>query len=271
MSGAGDDTRAVIDAVGARSEAVVDALAALAPANLASPSALPGWTRLTIACHLRYGAVALSRMTQATMDGRVASYYPEGRAKQREATLQPHPGEAPGELIASLADGSRRLVGLWSAMPAGAWALEVREPDDNRDLGPLRLQVLPLLRLTELEVHGDDLAVGLPDWSEVFVRAALPFRLDWLNTRRTNHRAVKNRRQGSWLLVADEGLRWVVALDGGRVVSRPAGDGEAATAGIEGSARDLLALLLGRPTRAPLRHRGDVPFARAFSAAFPGP
>jgi hypothetical protein len=38
-------------------------LAVFEERDILAPSLLPGWTRLAIACHLRYGAEALIRIT----------------------------------------------------------------------------------------------------------------------------------------------------------------------------------------------------------------
>jgi hypothetical protein len=46
---------------------------------------------------------------------------------------------------------------------------------------------------------------------------------------------------------------------------------EPATAVIEASRRDLLALILGRPCVHPPRVSGDAAFAAAFGSAVPGP
>jgi len=54
------------------------------------------------------------------------------------------------------------------------------------------------------------------------------------------------------------------------VAAPPADRGTGARASIEGSSRDLLALLLGRPAPG-LRHGGDVECGHRFAAAFPGP
>jgi hypothetical protein len=54
------------------------------------------------------------------------------------------------------------------------------------------------------------------------------------------------------------------------VRSHSADRAAAANAIIKGSRRDLLALLVGRPTRRPLRYRADETLASAFQAAFPG-
>jgi maleylpyruvate isomerase len=259
----------LVAAVRRRTDEVVAALEALDDGGLRSPSALPGWSRLTIACHLRYGADAFGRMTAAALEGRPAAYYPGGREATRPATLEPSPGEWPADVVASLAEHSEVLDGLWSAVPP--WDNVVREPDDQPDLGPLPLARLPLLRLTEVEVHGSDLDLGLDDWSDVFVEAVLPFRLEWLNRRRTNHREVDDAVTGSWLLTAPKGPTWRVAVEDGTVTSQPAAPDTPADAVVEASARDLLALLLGRPFRRPPRYGGDAELGRAFSRAFPGP
>ena len=264
-------TGELVAAARRRTEALVGALRDLDDEGLRAPSSLPGWSRLTIACHLRYGAEAFARMTAAALEGRPAAYYPGGRESQRPGTLEPDAGERPGEVVTSLAEHSAALDRLWSGMTPGAWDGVVREPEGGRDLGPLPLARLPLLRLTEVEVHGSDLDVGLEDWSDVFVEAALPFRLEWLNTRRTNHRRVDEAVTGSWLLTAPDGPTWRVAVDDGTVTSQPAPPGAPADAVVEATSRDLLALLLGRPLRSSPRYAGDEELGRAFSRAFPGP
>jgi uncharacterized protein (TIGR03083 family) len=262
---------ALVRAVAARSSEVIERLRALTTEALGAPSALPGWSRLTIACHLRYGADAFRRMTEGALAGEAVAYYPEGRERQRPDTLHPAPDESPVQAVESLRVESDRLASLWSGLHDEHWSLVVTEPDDNRDLGPQRLSSLPLLRLTEVEVHGTDLDLGLSPWSDVFVRAALSFRLDWLNRRRTNHRGHDRSVAGSWLLVATDGPTYLVVTDGSLVESRPGSHDDRPTATITGTSRDLLALLLGRRPDQPLRHGGDVRFAERFPRAFPGP
>lgn len=243
---------------------------------LHGPSLLPGWSRLTVVCHLRYGATALLRMSFDALAGREAAYYPSGRARQRPATLVPGRGERPGDVLDDWADAAGRLDRLWAGLSQDAWGVTVREPADNPDLGALPLAGLALARLTEIDVHGVDLDVGFPDWSTTLIDVALPARLARLQVRRSNHRQVDRRVQGTWLLAADD-VRWVITVDGDRVVSRPAaacdgdGDERRARATITGTRRDLLALLLGRPRRQPLRIGGDREFGTAFERAFPGP
>jgi hypothetical protein len=263
--------RRVLGAVVDRNRQIVDALCRQGDDDLRRHSDLPEWSRLTIACHLRYGAEALVRMTRAAVQGLPAAYYPEGRELQRPRTLVPRPGESPHAVVESLGRLGEELHEEWSAVDPTMWDRELIEPPDNRDLGPIPLGRLVLLRLTEVEVHGTDLGLNLPGWSDIFVRTVLPMRLEWLNVRRTNHRASDAGLVGSWLLVATDGPAYLASVNGPEVVSRSADPETRATAIIEASSRDLLALLLGRPFHTPPVITGDVVFGRSFSAAFPGP
>ncbi len=262
---------AVARASAARTTQLLTMLRELDAAAFEGSSHLPGWSRLTIVCHLRYGATALLRMTSDTIAGRETSYYPGGRGTQRPTTLAPAPGERPEDVLDEWDRAATRLDDAWSSLGQDAWAVTISEPTDNRDLGEVPLARLALARLTEVDIHGVDLDIGFPDWSEVLVDVALPTRLAWLATRRTNHREFDRSVEGTWLLVAD-GFRWTVSVVDGRVSSAPAHhvvDPPRAT--ISGSRRDLLALLLGRRRRRPLDIGGDAEFGAAFERAFPGP
>jgi uncharacterized protein (TIGR03083 family) len=262
---------AIVDAIDRRTTDIVDTLRSLDDEALSAPSLLPEWSVLTIACHLRYGADALIRLTDAAPRGAAAAYYPEGRAAQRPGTLVPAPGESAAHVVASLDRAAAGLTARWRELDASAWTLTVDEPPGQADLGDLPLHLLAVLRLTEVEVHGTDLGLGLADWSDLFVRTALPSRLARCNSRRSNHRAFDTTVDGSWLLAPDDAPAYLVAVAGERVAARPAEAGTAARAVIAGSSRDLLALVLGRPPRHELRLSGDVAFARQFSRALPGP
>jgi uncharacterized protein (TIGR03083 family) len=251
---------------------LVDMLQQLDDGALLEPSALPEWSRLTVVCHLRYGATALLRITRDTLAGKPTAYYPGGRATQRPSTLEPAPGEHAPEVVSSLASVAAELDTLWSSLGDDDWRNEVRESPDNPDLGTIPLARLALSRLTEVDVHGTDLAIGFPDWSDVLVEVALPTRLGWLSQRRTNHRRFDRFIQGSWLLSAPDGPAWLVTVDGESVEATATDPATAhASATIEGSRRDLLALLLGRSPSGTLRISGNVDFATSFSEAFPGP
>jgi uncharacterized protein (TIGR03083 family) len=265
------DRARVLEACEARGTEIADALGALDDGSLEAPSELPGWSRLTIACHLRYGAEALSRMTSSALEGAPAAFYPEGRSRQRPRTLEAGAGECPRDVVRSLRQAGDALQRTWRGLSEADWHTVVEEPEDNPDLGTVDLAWLPFLRLTELEVHGSDLRLDVGEWSETFVRLALPTRLAWLNTRRSNHRSFDAHLDGSWLLAATDGPAYRVEVHASSVDSRPVDSTARARATIVGSSRDLLALLLGRPGSEPLRIIGDAAFARRFGDAFPGP
>ena len=252
-----------------RTSEVCGALAALDDEALLAPSSLPGWSRLTIACHLRYGATALLRMTDEALRGEPTAYYPEGRAQQRPGTLESEPAEAPSDVVRSLERAATDLCSRWRRTP-DLWGTPVVEPPDNVDLGPMTLGDLVIAAMTEWEVHGTDLDLGLHDWSPDFVRVVLPRRLERLNTRRTNHRAFDASIERAWLLRASDGPAFLVRVSGERVEARPARETDVADATIDASARDIVALLLGRPFLGQVIASGasDVD---EFQRALPGP
>ena len=116
----------VIDAVMERTRSIVESLSGLDDDELRGPSELPEWSRLTIACHLRFGAGALSRMTRSAVQGLPAAYYPGGREVQRRATLVPLAGESPQDVVDSLARHGEELNELWTALHSDAWARDRR-------------------------------------------------------------------------------------------------------------------------------------------------
>ena len=77
----------------------------------------------------------------------------------------------------------------------------------------------------------------------------LPIRLRRLSVRRTNHRPFDHSLQGTWLLNATDGPTYSVSVSGDVVESRPADPRTPATAIIEATNRDLLALLFGKTFR----------------------
>jgi hypothetical protein len=111
------------------------------------------------------------------------------------------------------------------------WSAPIDEPEGIF----LTLGHLPRFRLTEVEVHGTDLGLGLGPWSDTLVRAALPARLERLARR-------EPEGPGAWSI---RGIRL-------------GDDGEPEV--IDGTDRDLFALTLGRA------HHSD-----AFARADPGP
>lgn len=258
-------------AVSARHRELAGIVADLEADVLCGPSLLPGWDRLAILCHLRYGALASLRLTDAALSGREAAYYPQGRQQQRPARLRPADGESMADVMASLTRHSQRLDEAWASMSDDQWRNTISEPPGNQDLGPVTLGTIALLRLTEVEVHGHDLDLGLSPWSETFVAAALPIRLQWLPTRRSNHHVTDQTIDATWLLATTDGPNFLVRAQGSKVEVSAPENGADADATISGTARQLLAFILGREPLDKLTVGGDVAVAHSFLAAFPAP
>jgi hypothetical protein len=185
-------------------------------------------------------------MTHHALAGLPAVYYPDGRARQRPATLRPRDAESPGDVVASLADESHTLEQAWRAASESKWSTQSSNRPTGRTSGRPRSGLLALLRLTEVEVHGTDRNIGHPNWSDSFVSTALHRRLTWLNTRRANHCAADEPAHGSWPLTASEGPTFLVTTDETGAQTEPVEPNVEADVTIEATSRDLLALLLGR-------------------------
>ena len=136
VSASAGSTREILEAIDQKSREIAGSLRALDDNELHQGSELPEWSRLTIACHLRFGAEALIRLTRSATQGVPAAYYPEGRARQRPRTLVPNLGESPQDVVESLARVGDELIGLWSSLGPTDWDRPVVEPPENPDLGP---------------------------------------------------------------------------------------------------------------------------------------
>ena len=159
---------------GERTQRLIATLRAFDERVLRSPSQLPGWSRLTIICHLRYGSHAFRRMTLDALAGRKTSYYPDGRARQRPLTLLLAPGERPIDVLDDWQWAAAELDSAWSTLDSPQWNTAVVEPADNPDLGTVPLGRFALARLLEVDVHASDLGIDTPDWSSSLVEVSLP-------------------------------------------------------------------------------------------------
>ncbi len=254
-------TSEIIDRVRERSGEICDALDELGE-SVETPSALPGWSRLTVACHLRYGAQATRQMIEATLEGRQSAFYPAGRDEQRESTLRPALGEAPAHVAGSLRDACAELDDVLASVTEAQWNLRV-DLSTEGDLGAIALWDLLTLRLTEVEVHGTDLDLGLDAWSEVFGRVAFEQRLDRARFAATDASALSVE-----IVAPGVGIRVVtIAPDGEASVASPGG----AAATLTATANDHVALLLGRRPATMPDIAGDVEAAAAYLSRIVGP
>ncbi|MCY3631850.1 MAG: maleylpyruvate isomerase N-terminal domain-containing protein [bacterium] len=89
----------IAEAVASRHRELAGVLEAVEPDIVSADSQLPGWSRLNIVCHLRYGAQASHRMTSDALAGQPTAFYPGGVSAQRPSTLHPGPQESPADVV----------------------------------------------------------------------------------------------------------------------------------------------------------------------------
>jgi maleylpyruvate isomerase len=119
------------------------------------PSALPGWSRAHVVAHLARNADALVNLLTWARTGVETPMYPSRAA--RDAGIETGVAQPPAQLRQDYVAASDRLAKAIEAMPAGAWAAEVR----NFQGVAMPATVVPWLRAKELWVHGTDLDAGL--------------------------------------------------------------------------------------------------------------
>jgi uncharacterized protein (TIGR03083 family) len=262
----------IIEAARRRTDALTSAMRPLTHDEWLLPSTLPGWSRLTLLCHLRYGAAMTRRMTIDTTEGRPTAFYPDGRDTQRPRTLRPEFGESPRDVVESFVEQSVALADVWAALHSDDWTRTVIEASGRAESGRVALTIadLALLRLTEVEVHGTDIDLGLDGWSAVFVDLALPRRMAWLGRRSPPRVDESTPLPLTWVLAATDGLSYSVHIDRNqRVTTEVVPFDAAAQHRVQGERRHLLALLLGRMVAAELS--ADESAISSFRQTFPGP
>jgi hypothetical protein len=173
--------------------------------------------------------------------------------------------------VESLAEQSAELADVWATISPDEWG---RLVVDSHDVGefkrmPLTIGDLALLRLTEVEVHGTDLDIGLRGWSNEFVEVALPRRISWLGRRTPPTLPESAEFPMTWLLAATDGPSYLVRIDEARQTTAEVAPFDAtARHRIEGPSVDLLATILGRAFRQTFtrRHPRSNPSDRPFPA-----
>jgi maleylpyruvate isomerase len=252
-----------------------DLSASLARASafeLGEPSLLEGWSRAHVVAHLANVAAALVRMTHDALADRSTSMYPDGRAL-RDAEIESVAAQPWEDLHAWFVQSTGALTNTWHSVPWERWG----QPFTESELGSMQFGRLVGLRLTEVEVHHADLAVGFGprEWSPALTRTCLPLRVASLGRLRRRPDA-DHTINGSWVLECDElDQRWSVHANHGEVrideIEQSDHDRPTADVVLRGSALDLTAVLLGRQDPAMLAVSGDTARAGAFKRAFPGP
>lgn len=146
---------AVLGWVAQGRQRVDDAVAALAPADVGAPSALPGWTRGHVITHLARNADALVNLLDWARTGVETPMY--SSASQRDSDIEAGAGRPLPEQLADLQSAGERFAHAAASLPADAWAARVRSAQ-GRDIPASEV---PWLRARELWIHLVDLNVGV--------------------------------------------------------------------------------------------------------------
>lgn len=127
------------------------AVATLTDAELAGPSALPGWRRAHVVAHLARNADALVNLLTWARTGVETPMYPAPGNRERD--IDATALSSPAELRTDLLTANARLATATSAVPPAAWQARVRSAQ-GRDIPASEV---PWLRVREVWVHLVDL------------------------------------------------------------------------------------------------------------------
>uniref|UniRef100_UPI000DF7C0EC maleylpyruvate isomerase N-terminal domain-containing protein n=1 Tax=Desertihabitans aurantiacus TaxID=2282477 RepID=UPI000DF7C0EC len=119
-----------------------------------APTALPGWTRAHLASHLARHAEALAAFVRGHLAGRPAPLYPSREA--RDGDIERGAARSGLELQTDLDASAAALEEAFDEVPGPAWA----ERGEPRPGFAVELGLLPVMRLTEVELHRVDLGLG---------------------------------------------------------------------------------------------------------------
>ncbi len=246
-------------------------LARASAPELAGPSLLDGWSRAHVVAHLTNVAQALVRMTHDALADRPTTMYPHGRA-DRDAQIEAVAAASWEELHTKFVQATATLMNIWRAVPWERWG----RPFTETELGTAQFGRVVGLRLTEVEVHHSDLAVGFGprDWSRELTQTCLPLRLASLERYRRRPEAdqtIDGSGSSSATTSIGAGACAPTTPTSRSSTSNRSSRDDGADVVLRGSSTDLTALLLGRQDPAMLAVSGDTERAAAFKRAFPGP
>lgn len=187
-------------------------------------SLLPGWTRGHVITHIARNADSHRRRLEAAVRGETVEQY-EGGLRGREEQIEAGAGRPADELISDVAESAAALQAVYDTMADEAWDRSTGQASGVER----RAGELPAGRWQELEIHHVDLALGYApdDWPAEFVDEELELLI-----------AQANR--------LPDGLAVTLVATDRELPAITVGRGEPID--VAGSAAQLLAYLLGRPS-----------------------
>lgn len=223
-----DELITLVDAASAR---LLATAASLSEGALREPSALPDWTRAHVLVHLARNADGLRNLLLWARTDEPARMYPSRAV--RSADIASAPQRSRDVIIADLEAAISRLRIDLQALPIDAWGRQISVTPADVDGEARSASIVPLMRLTEVEIHHIDLAAGY-GFGDTPVATAYRL-LDFIEERL--------RALDTGFDVELDGRRWTI-----KGSASTAASGQPAPAGqlVTGPAGDLLAWLLGR-------------------------
>lgn len=148
------DPRTLLSWVSAGQRRLEETVAAMAPAQVAEPSALPGWTRGHVITHLARNADALINLLTWARTGEPTPMY--ANPHQRNADIDAGAPRPLDEQLADLRDAGRRFAEAAEGLSEDRWSARVRSAQ-GRDIPA---SDVPWLRTREVWIHLVDLGLG---------------------------------------------------------------------------------------------------------------
>ena len=134
------------------------------------PSGLPGWTRGHVLAHVARNADALVNLLTWARTGEETPMYPSRQV--RDDQIAAGSGRAAAEQRADLLESQARFVAAAAQMREADWRARVRWGADGAEASA---DLVPWMRLVEIEVHHVDLGLGYTPahWPAAFVKSQL--------------------------------------------------------------------------------------------------
>lgn len=158
------DVRIDIDGCAAATTLLLRTIEPLTDEQARQPSLLPGWSVGHVLTHLARNADSVVRMVEAAQRGEVVFQYAEG---QREREIEEGAARAASDLVDDVRRTADAVARVWAATSDDVWATgmcKVRA-------GDCPINVVPLRRWREVELHHADLGLGFTytDMSAAYV------------------------------------------------------------------------------------------------------
>lgn len=164
------DTKAMLEMLETGADNLARSLTGLDDTQVAAPSALPGWTRGHVLAHVARNADALVNLLTWARTGVETPMYPSRQV--RDEHIERDAGRSADDHRADIEESQRRFMAAAGDLGDADWGATIRW---GRDAAETTADLVPWLRIVEVEVHHVDLDLGYTPahWTPDFVRRQL--------------------------------------------------------------------------------------------------